>query len=158
MKKLTVWLMAVAVIGLSVSVMAEEGKPEGKGEAKGKGKCGCKGKAPSAECVKKYDKDGDNKLSDTEMEACKADMKAQKDAILAKYDTDKNGELSDTEKTDECKKEMEALIKICGKEGKGCGKEKKEGGCKGCGEKKAEGDKPAESGDKESEKKAEEQK
>jgi Ca2+-binding EF-hand superfamily protein len=44
--------------------------------------------------LKKFDADGDGKLSDTERAALKAD----REAMLAKYDTDKDGKLSDAER------------------------------------------------------------
>jgi len=67
----------------------------------------------SAAALKKYDKDGDGKLSDDEKAVMIADRKAKAEKrekeMLAKYDADKDGSLSDTEKAtmrEQRKKEM----------------------------------------------------
>jgi len=53
------------------------------------------------EMLKEFDKDGDGKLSETEMtamqEARKAKWEAQQKATLAKYDADGDGKLSEEE-------------------------------------------------------------
>ncbi len=48
--------------------------------------------------LKKFDKDGDGKLSDEEKAAWKAARDGEKKAMLEKYDADKDGKLSDEEK------------------------------------------------------------
>ena len=53
--------------------------------------------ARQAEMLKKYDKDGDGKLSDDEKMAMQADMEAKRKALLEKYDADNNGKLSPDE-------------------------------------------------------------
>ena len=59
-------------------------------------------KANKEEILKKFDKDGDGKLSEDERaavrEAMKAKMDAKKAEILAKFDKDGNGELSEDER------------------------------------------------------------
>jgi Ca2+-binding EF-hand superfamily protein len=55
-----------------------------------------------AELLKKYDADHDGKLSDSEREAMRADMKAANEKrqaeMLKKYDKDNDGKLSDEER------------------------------------------------------------
>lgn len=46
-----------------------------------------------AEILKKYDKDGDGKLSEEEREAQRKDLEAQRKALLEKYDENKDGTL-----------------------------------------------------------------
>lgn len=53
--------------------------------------------ARQAEMLKKYDKDGDGKLSDEERKAMQADMEAKHKALLEKYDANKNGKLDPEE-------------------------------------------------------------
>jgi len=65
------------------------------GEGKGK-KGGHKGHHEMM--IKKFDTDGDGKLSETEKTAAKAAMAARLEATIAKYDTDGDGELSKDEK------------------------------------------------------------
>jgi len=50
-----------------------------------------------AENLKKYDKDGDGKLSDEERKIRQADMEAKRKALLDKYDANKNGKLDPEE-------------------------------------------------------------
>lgn len=50
---------------------------------------------PDAETLKKYDKDGDGKLSDEERTVMRADREK---AMLEKYDADKDGKLNDEER------------------------------------------------------------
>ncbi|OGV70281.1 MAG: hypothetical protein A2283_00265 [Lentisphaerae bacterium RIFOXYA12_FULL_48_11] len=72
---------------------------------------GQRGKGPmNGEMLKKFDKDGDGKLSDEEKTAAKAAWDKQ---MLEKFDKDKDGKLSDEEKEaaknarkDEMKKKM----------------------------------------------------
>ncbi len=54
--------------------------------------------ARQAEMLKKYDKDGDGTLSDEEKKAMADDMAAKRKALLEKYDTDKNGKLDPEER------------------------------------------------------------
>lgn len=61
-----------------------------------------KEKAPSKEALKKYDADGDGKLSEEEQAKRKADIAAKsaatRKANLDKYDTDGDGKLSKEER------------------------------------------------------------
>ena len=47
--------------------------------------------------LKKYDKDGDGKLSEEEAKPCVTDMEAKRKALLEKYDANKNGKLDPEE-------------------------------------------------------------
>ncbi|RYD23304.1 MAG: hypothetical protein EOP88_04645 [Verrucomicrobiaceae bacterium] len=51
-----------------------------------------------AEVLKKYDKDGDGKLSEDERKALQSDRKAEQEKILKKYDKDGDGKLSEEER------------------------------------------------------------
>ena len=53
--------------------------------------------ARQAEMMKKFDKNGDGELSEDERKAMYAEMKARHEELLAKYDTDKDGKLSPDE-------------------------------------------------------------
>ena len=53
--------------------------------------------ARQAEMLKKYDKDGDGKLSDEEKKARDEDMAAKRKAMIEKYDANKNGKLDPEE-------------------------------------------------------------
>ena len=53
--------------------------------------------ARQAEMLKKYDKDGDGKLSDEEKKARDEEMAAKRKAIVEKYDANKNGKLEPEE-------------------------------------------------------------
>lgn len=86
----------VGLIGLALffalgSTARAEGsdKPEKKEKAE---------KPVPPEVLKKYDKDGDGKLSAEEKAAWKADREAEKKALLAKYDKDGDGKLNEEEK------------------------------------------------------------
>jgi hypothetical protein len=140
MKVLIAVLMTV-FLGLGAnSVFANCGTCDKKAEVKAEAKAGCKeeckgcpggkGKMPD-EVIKKFDKDGDGKLSEAEMAECKAAHQAKRaemdKKMLEKFDVDKDGKLSDAEKA-EAHKAM----------GERKGKHKGEGKCKGEGEKKAE--------------------
>lgn len=89
------------------------------------GSCaGDKAKADGAkkheEMVKKFDKDGDGKLNDTEKAAAHDAMKAAHEKkMLEKFDADKDGKLSDAEKA-----EMEKAIAAHKAEHKAKGEEK----------------------------------
>lgn len=50
-----------------------------------------------AEALKKYDKDGDGKLSDEEKKAQQEDLAAKRKALTDKYDANKNGKLDPEE-------------------------------------------------------------
>ncbi len=78
---------------------------------------------PSAEMIKKFDKDGDGKLSDEErkamQEAGKAKREEHQKAMLAKYDKDGDGKLSDEERA-AAKADREAeMLKKFDKDGDG---------------------------------------
>ena len=53
--------------------------------------------ARQAEMLKKYDKDGDGKLSDEEKKARDEEIAAKRKAIVEKYDANKNGKLDPEE-------------------------------------------------------------
>jgi hypothetical protein len=148
MRLLVAVVMAVFLsLGTARCLFAEDGKgPHGRGpmhdeiikkfDKDGDGKLSDEEKAAAKaawekEMLEKYDKDKDGKLSDEEKEAMKAARKAEMEKrMLEKFDKDKDGKLSDEEKA-EMKKIME--------EHKGRHGEKKEGDKGGCGgEKKPE--------------------
>ena len=93
MKTKLAMLTMAALMGAGVSATAQDGPPPGPHGPKG---------PPPPEVIKKFDKDGDGKLSEEERaamrEARKAEMEARHKENLAKYDTDKDGKLSDAEK------------------------------------------------------------
>lgn len=87
------FLLLTSVLCLSVSFAIAQDE-DGKGGRR-------------AQAIKKFDTDGDGKLSETERKAARASMqKSMKARVLAKYDTDKDGKLSDEEKA-EVKKAMQ---------------------------------------------------
>ncbi|MFH1228505.1 MAG: EF-hand domain-containing protein [Planctomycetota bacterium] len=72
--------------------------------------------ATKAEMLRKYDKDRDGKLNDTEMAQWKADQAAYKAEIIKKYDKNGDGKLNDAEraamKADQEARRNEALNKF----------------------------------------------
>jgi len=86
MKTKLAMLTMAALFGVGVSAMAQDGPPPGPRGPKG---------PPPPEVIKKFDKDGDGKLSEEERAAMK---EARHKENLAKYDTDKDGKLSDAER------------------------------------------------------------
>lgn len=92
-KTLTLIATSALVLGLSTS-FAEDSK---KGDKEGK-------RPSKEEMLKKFDTDGDGKLSETEKAAAKAFKEANKgnrpskEEILKKFDADGDGKLSETEK------------------------------------------------------------
>ena len=84
-------LTAFAAFASVTSAFAEEGDEKKKCDKKGKGISAEK----KAELLKKFDKDGDGKLSEEEREAAKAARKAM---ILEKFDKDGDGELNEEER------------------------------------------------------------
>lgn len=98
MKKLTqklISMLAALSLAFVVTSQAEESSAS---------------KAPSKEALKKYDKDGDGKLSEEEQAARRADIVAKaaetRKANVDKYDADGDGKLSRDER--EAKKAAEA--------------------------------------------------
>ena len=85
MKKLLSITLGLCVLGLINSQAADEPKKEGK-EVRGR-------KVPEA-MLKKYDKNNDGKLDDSEREAMREDRKKE----MKKYDTNSDGKLDDTER------------------------------------------------------------
>ena len=77
--------LLLVVLALILPTHAEDPKPQSGKDAKG----------ALADILKKLDKDGDGKISDSEKEALHA--KVKKD-VLDRYDADKDGKLSDDEK------------------------------------------------------------
>ncbi|MBB5353366.1 Ca2+-binding EF-hand superfamily protein [Haloferula luteola] len=85
-------LSTLALFSASASLLhAQEGPPEGKGNR------GPRNLPP--ELIKKYDTDGDGKLSKEESTAMREEMKAKREALVKKYDTDGDGKLSPEERT-----------------------------------------------------------
>ena len=63
--------------------------------------CCAKGGGDRADMMKKFDKDGDGKLSDEERAAAREARKAEQEkAMLAKFDKDGDGKLNDAEKAE----------------------------------------------------------
>lgn len=129
MRVLIAVLMTVFLsLGTARSVFAEDGKGDVEKGKKHDGKI-------REEMIKKYDKDGDGKLNETERAEMKAAMKAEfEKRMLEKFDADKDGKLNDAEKA-----EMKKWMDEHKGQHKGLHKgEKDEKGCEPCGEKKAE--------------------
>ncbi len=107
MKKILIFLSA---IGLSIGLYA---KPEKDGKKPGS----FEGRPSREEIIKKFDKDGDGKLSDEEKAELRKKM-AQRSGggrklppfLMKKFDKDGDGKLSDEEKA-EARKAMEARRK-----------------------------------------------
>lgn len=90
MKKYIGFMLALlAVPAFSQDADAAK-KPEGDRKARME--------ARRAEMIKKYDKDGDGKLSDEEREAMKKDHAGRRAEMVKKYDKDGDGKLSDEER------------------------------------------------------------
>lgn len=93
-------LLGLALCLIAPAALRAEGsdKPEKKAEKSEK----AAEKPVPPGILKKYDKDGDGKLSDDEAAAWKADKQAkaeaEKKAMLEKYDADKDGKLSEEER------------------------------------------------------------
>ena len=85
--------------------------------------------ARQAEILKKFDKDGDGKLSDDERDAMQAANEATRKALLAKYDADKNGKLSPEEL--KAARDAGEEIPMGGRGGGGSGGKRGGGGGKG---------------------------
>ena len=68
------------------------------------------------EVLKKFDKDGDGKLSETERAAMKAEREKE---MLAKYDADKDGKLSDEERAKAKEDRHKEMIARFDKDGDG---------------------------------------
>ena len=81
--KLTLLMALAGLFTLNASAQNQPGGPGGRGRNQ-----------PSAEDLKKYDKDSDGKLSEEERTAQRADRDK---ANLEKYDADKNGKLDEAE-------------------------------------------------------------
>ena len=89
--------------------------PKKKGECPHAKKPQAQKKVPSREAMKaafmkKFDKDGDGKISDEEKAAIKKAFEARKAAFMKKFDKDGDGKLSDEEKA-AIKKAFEARMK-----------------------------------------------
>ncbi|MFH1227655.1 MAG: EF-hand domain-containing protein [Planctomycetota bacterium] len=94
MKKVIVMIMAIAIINWSViPTFASDNNPNQGRQQPGKGD-----EARRAEMLKKYDKDGDGKLSESEFGQMRKDEEAARWAeIIKKYDKDGDGKLSESE-------------------------------------------------------------
>ena len=120
-------LTFVSLIFLTIGLVA---KPEKKG----------KGDRPSRpskeEIIKKFDKDGDGKLSEEEKAEIRKSMANRQPPahIIEKFDKDGDGKLSPEER----KAAMEARSKLSQGKGKGAGKGKGKGEGKGKGKGKKE--------------------
>ena len=89
--KLTMLMALAGLFTINAGAQDEPGRP---GRPGGPGGEGGRGRQPSAEDLKKYDKDADGKLSEDERTALRADREK---AMLEKYDADKNGKLDEAE-------------------------------------------------------------
>lgn len=94
MKKYIGFMLALLAVPAFSQDSDAAKKPEGDRQARME--------ARRAEMVKKYDKDGDGKLSDEEREAMKKDrrerMEQRRAEMLKQYDKDGDGKLSDEER------------------------------------------------------------
>lgn len=86
-------ILRAALLGLALFASAAALRAEGSDKPEKKAE-----KPVPAEVMKKYDKDGDGKLSPEEKAAWKADREAEKQAMLEKYDKDGDGKLNEEEK------------------------------------------------------------
>lgn len=110
MKKILIFLSA---IGLSIGLYA---KPEKGGKKPGSGE----GRPSREEVMKKFDKDGDGKLSEDERAEARKAMEARRAEMIEKFDKDGDGKLNEEER----KAAMASRTKPGG-EGKPEGKGKK---------------------------------
>lgn len=92
--KLTMLLALAGLFTLNASAQDDPVRPGRPGGPGGEGGRGTGRPQPSAEDLKKYDKDADGKLSEEERTAMRADREK---AMLEKYDADKNGKLDEAE-------------------------------------------------------------
>jgi Ca2+-binding EF-hand superfamily protein len=94
--KLTLFTALAGLLTFSASAQDTQpppGRPGGpRGEGRGRPQ-------PSAEDIKKYDKDADGKLSEEEARTMRTERAAAREKeMLAKYDADKDGKLNDEER------------------------------------------------------------
>ena len=113
MKKILIFLSA---IGLSIGLYA---KPEKDGKKPGS----FEGRPSREEIIKKFDKDGDGKLSDEEKAEARKAMEARRKEMIGKFDKDGDGKLNEEER-----KAAMAARPRPGEGGKPEGKGKKEEG------------------------------
>ena len=126
MKKFLTILAAVALAcGLNAMPDREGGKKGGPPE----------GRPSREEVMKKFDKDGDGKLSESERAELRKTMEARRKEFMAKFDKDGDGKLNEEER----KAAMAARPKPG--EGRPEGKPRGPGGKKGKGKGKREGGK-----------------
>jgi hypothetical protein len=90
--KTTKLMILGALIGTCTFAAAQEEKPA-RPEGGGRGM-----RQPSPEMLKKFDKDGDGKLSQEEAKAMREAQQAKRKALIEKYDADKDGKLDETER------------------------------------------------------------
>ena len=90
MKTSVVMLVVIGFAGVSAMGAETAKKCEG-----GQGQCQYK-----AAIIKRFDKDGDGKLSDAEKAEMKATREARHQQMLKKWDKDGDGKLSDAEKAE----------------------------------------------------------
>lgn len=109
--KTTLFAMA-ALLGAGAVAMAQDAPAPG-GDKGPRPERGAQRPLPP-ELLKKYDKDGDGKLSDDERKAMQEDMKAKREAhekaLLEKYDADKDGKLSDEERKTAREEEQKRIL------------------------------------------------
>ena len=103
----------VAIITCAIAT-AEPPKGEGKKGARGAGPRPVP--QPSAEMIKKYDKDGDGKLSQEER---KAAMEGRRAEMMKKYDKDGDGKLSQEERKASMADRRAEMMKKFDKDGDG---------------------------------------
>ena len=88
MKKILIFLSA---IGLMIGMYA---KPEKAGKRASPGE----GRPSREEIMKKFDKDGDGKLSDEEKAEARKAMEARRKEMIEKFDKDGDGKLNEEER------------------------------------------------------------
>jgi len=121
----TTLLALAALLGAGTFAMAEDAPtPPAAPEKGGRGAGGGRGmREPTPEMIKKYDKDGDGKLSDDEKKAMMEDMKAKREAyektLIEKYDADKDGKLSPEERKTAMEAEHKRILAAYDKDGDG---------------------------------------
>ena len=102
MKLLKISIISASLLSFTPA-FAEDGK-EGKCHFKDKG-------SKHSEFLKKFDKNGDGKLDDSEKAVMKQAKQARHAEMLAKYDTNKDGKLDESEKEAMKKAHHEKMLK-----------------------------------------------
>ncbi|MGC4013687.1 MAG: hypothetical protein QM755_04100 [Luteolibacter sp.] len=112
--KMKTTLFALAALCGAGSVAMAQDAPAGGGDKPARPERGGQRPGANPEMIKKYDKDGDGKLSEEERKAMMEDMKAKREAhekaLLEKYDADKDGKLSDEERKTAREEEQKRIL------------------------------------------------